>query len=179
MSDEELLQLLKADSEKGLRAVIDKYGGYVYRIAYSKLGSVCQREDIEEAVSDIFAAFYDYARGRGFELQSVQAYLAVIAKRRSINLYKKAIKRADVISFDEAEEFIGEADKTRELHYELIDAIKRLGEPDSEIILRRYFLGQKSREIARALRLRPNTVDKKISRGLKKLKTILEKEEQA
>ena len=40
-----------------------------------------------------------------------------------------------------------------------------------------YFLGQKSREIARDLNMKTNTVDKKISRGLKKLRAILEKEE--
>ena len=176
MNDEELLELLRADGETGLRAVLDKYSGYIYRIASSKLGSVASREDIEEAVSDVFALFYSYAKDRGFELPSVQAYLAVIAKRHCINLYKKAIKGIEEISYEQAQEFIGQSDKTSELHRELIDAIKRLGEPDSEIMLRKYFLGQKSREIAHDLGLKQNTVDKKISRGLKKLKTILEQE---
>lgn len=176
MNDAELMALLKADSEKGLRAVIDKYSAYVYKIAFSKLGSVCRREDIEEAVSDVFAYFYRYAQKEGFELPSVKAYLAVIAKRHCINLYKKRLGGEEHISFDESQEYIGEADSSNELHRELIEAIKRLGEPDSEIIMRKFFLGQKSREIARDLKLKTNTVDKKISRGLKKLKTILEQE---
>jgi RNA polymerase sigma-70 factor (ECF subfamily) len=48
-----------------------------------------------------------------------------------------------------------------------------LGEPDREIIIRKYYFGQKSKEIAGVLNLRENTVDKKISRGLKKLKILL------
>ena len=177
MTDSELLELLRADSEKGLRAVMDKYSAYVYTIVYSKLGQCASREDMEEAASDAFALFFQYARGRGFELPSVKSFLAVIAKRHSINLYKRSLGALETLSLDEAQEFIGEPDSSSELHHRLTEAVKSLGEPDSEIILRKFFFGQKSREIAKDLRLKPNTVDKKISRGLKKLKTILEQEE--
>ena len=49
-----------------------------------------------------------------------------------------------------------------------------LGEPDREIFLRKYYLGQRTKEIARALNLRENTVDQKVGRGLKKLWVWLE-----
>ena len=49
-----------------------------------------------------------------------------------------------------------------------------LGEPDREIFLRKYYLGQRTKEIARALNLRENTVDQKVGRGLKKLRVWLE-----
>ena len=67
MTDNELIMLLKNDPEKGLSEVVGKYSGYVYKIAYGKLSGVCRREDIEEAVSDIFMKFYglsprDYMR---------------------------------------------------------------------------------------------------------------------
>ena len=57
---------------------------------------------------------------------------------------------------------------------ELLEALEGLGEPDREIFLRKYYLGQRTKEIARALNLRENTVDQKVGRGLKKLRVWLE-----
>ena len=39
MTDSELIILLKNDPERGLAETVDKYSGYVYKIAYSKLSA--------------------------------------------------------------------------------------------------------------------------------------------
>ena len=91
MTDSELIILLKNDPERELAETVDKYSGYVYKIAYSKLSGVCRREDIEEAASDIFMKFYEYITTAEKPVAVVAPYLAVIAKRHSINLYKKHI----------------------------------------------------------------------------------------
>ncbi len=52
----------------------------------------------------------------------------------------------------------------------MINCIHSLGEPDSEIFIRRYYRGQSTKEIAEVFNLKENTVDKRISRGLKKLR---------
>ncbi|MBR1752062.1 MAG: sigma-70 family RNA polymerase sigma factor [Ruminococcus sp.] len=175
VTDTELLQLLKNDNEKGFRALMEKYTAYIFKIAYSKLSSVSSREDIEEAVSDIFVMFYRYALKKGFDIPSVGAYMGVIAKRRCINIYNSKIKGIDALPLEDVEDFLGSSDSSQ-LRLELIDAIESLGAPDSEIIMRKFFLGQKSREIAKDLGMKRNTVDKTISRSLKKLKIYLQKE---
>ena len=177
MTDLQLSELLKADPDEGLEKCLDKYSAYIYKIALSKLSSVSSKEDIEEAVSDIFLLFWEYGKKHEFDIPSVQAALAVIAKRHCINLYKKQLRQERELSYDEAEQYLGKPEPPDERKAELTAAIKRLGEPDCEIIMRKYFLGQKSREIARDLNMKTNTVDKKISRGLKKLRAILEQEE--
>lgn len=58
----------------------------------------------------------------------------------------------------------------KETRNELMKVINSLGKPNSEIILRRYFYGQSSKEIADCLKLKENTVNKKISRCLVKMK---------
>ena len=58
MNDKELLRLLKAEPERGLAQTVGQYSAYVYKIAFTRLGEVCSKEDIEEAVSDIFLAFF-------------------------------------------------------------------------------------------------------------------------
>lgn len=179
MTDNELIVLLKNDPGRGLSEVVGKYGGYVYTIAYGKLSGVCRKEDIEEAVSDIFMKFYEYFNSTEKPVTAVAPYLAVIAKRYSINLYKKHISKTELISFEEIADTVAyEADDsfTRQ---RLIDAVVSLGKPDSEIFMRKYFYGQKSREVAEALGMKTNTVDKIISRGLAKLRKILNEQEGA
>ena len=68
MEDNELLGLLKNSPQKGLAAVVKQYSAYVYKIAYTRLGRVCSREDIEEAVSDIFMRFFLASQNDGTEI---------------------------------------------------------------------------------------------------------------
>lgn len=84
MNDKELLMLLRSDPQRGLAQVVGQYGAYVHKIAYTRLREVCTREDIEEAVSDIFLMFYNIGKKTSFDMRSVQAVLSVIAKRHCI-----------------------------------------------------------------------------------------------
>ena len=61
----------------------------------------------------------------------------------------------------------------KESNSELIEAIKSLGEPDSEIIIRKYYLHQSSKDISKDIGIKVNTIDKKVSRCIQKLKKIL------
>ena len=45
MNDNELLDLLKKEPQRGLSAVVRQYSAYVMKIAYVKLGEVCTNED--------------------------------------------------------------------------------------------------------------------------------------
>ena len=59
----------------------------------------------------------------------------------------------------------------------LLEAIEALGEPDREILVRRYYLGQSAKEIGKAIKMRANTVDKRVERSLEKLRRQLRVEE--
>ena len=50
-----------------------------------------------------------------------------------------------------------------------------MGEPDSEIFLRRYYCNQSVAEIAAATRLHPENVKTRLRRGREKLKKLLKK----
>ncbi len=171
MNDKELLRLLKADPERGLAQTVGQYGAYVYKIAFTRLGEVCSKEDIEEAVSDIFLAFFEEGRKRGFDVRSVGGFLTVIAKRHCIDVFRRESRREKSASLDELENTLSEnaAPDT-----ELIEAIKQLGEPDRYIFIRKYWFGQSNADIARELGMKPGTLNTRISRGLDKLKKILE-----
>lgn len=180
MTDKELLGLLRSNPEQGLAAVVEQYSGYVLKIAYTRLSSVCSQEDIEEAASDVFLKFFEAAQKRDFVLESVRGMLSLIGGRHCINVFKKHCRRAEEVPLDETIEFAaGDATAPEQLdeHTALAKALHSLGEQDEEIFIRKYFFGQSSSEIAQRLGMKTNTVDKRISRGLVRLRKILEEEE--
>ena len=52
-----------------------------------------------------------------------------------------------------------------------MDAVKGLGEPDSEIIIRKFYLGESSKQISDRLSMTVSAIDTRTSRALKKLRT--------
>ncbi len=174
MEEKKLLRLLEQDPAKGLEAAVREYAAYVYKIAHTRLSDVCRKEDIEEAVSDIFVKFWQSGQRSGFRIRSVKAYLAVIAERHCIDVFRKACRTSDSVDYDTLENLISDGSPYSDI--ELADAIKRLGEPDSIILIRRFFFGQRSEDIGRELGMKTNTVNKRVSRGLEKLRKMLEED---
>ena len=174
MSDKELIELLKCSPEQGLAAVVIRYTAYVMKIVRTKLDNICTPEDMEETVSDVFFSFYQQGQKCGFEMRSIRAYISLIAERRCIDVFRQHIRRENTVTLDDAADtLISEKNDDYDM---LADGIKRLGEPDTSIFIRKYFYGQKTADIARELHMKPNTVDKRISRGLVKLRKIMEEE---
>jgi len=166
----ELMDLLDRNPELGLECII-----------HTKVSTVGTEEDIHECVSDVFMDFFLKKESMDQSKGSVKGYLAVIAKHKGIDLYRK-LSRAAGRSTDYKENWESLEDTrvnleqsviAREEKSLILGALNSLGEPDREIIIRKYYFGQKTKEIAGMLNLRENTVDKKISRGLKKLKILL------
>ena len=178
--ENEIFSLLIEKPEKGLEKLMKEYAAFVYTIVYGKLSGVCGKQDIEECVSDIFYELYRTRESIDPEKGSIKAYIAVLSKRRAIDAFRKLQNGDNVISIDEFEhDWIasdtdvetGAADReTGEL---LIQAIKALGFPDSQIMIRKYYFGQGAKDIARAMGLKENTVNKKVSRALAKLEKSL------
>ena len=59
-----------------------------------------------------------------------------------------------------------------ELRREVLNAIKSLGEPDSSILIRKFYFGESSKDIANALKLTVSNVDTRTHRSLDKLRKI-------
>jgi RNA polymerase sigma-70 factor (ECF subfamily) len=184
MTDEKLIDVLNTDSKIGLEQLMNDYIGLVYTIAYSKLHTVCTKEDIEELVSDIFFEFYRGINSLEASKGSVKGCLSVLAKRRSIDAFRKSRNRKYILLDDESfsDDIAGNENVEQNLlrnesNIELIKAINALGEPDSEIIIRKYYFEQSNKQIAEELKIKSNTVAKKASRGLNKLRYIIEEKE--
>ena len=177
MPDEkDLLTLLLNDPEQGLETIMDQYMAFVYAIVHGKLSGVCKKQDMEECVSDVFFEVYRTRSFIDLEKGSLKAYLAVVTKRRAIDVFRKQTGKVEDVSLDAFDhDWIAsnESVTDNETGDILVNEIKALGEPDSQILIRKYYFGQSAKAIARALGLKENTVNKRASRALAKLKDAL------
>ncbi len=175
MTDRELLLLISEDKVKGFSLMVDTYSGLVYKIVASVILSVGTREDAEECVSDTFLAFYNNLDDVDPEKGSIKGYLALIAKRRAINLYHtlKRQQYAEETFDDSTPAKTSDEVADYESRQALTKAVKALGEPDSTIVVRKYILGETAREISPKVGLSPEAVQKRLERSMDKLKTML------
>ena len=178
-TDKDLLLLLQNNPERGLDKLINIYSGLIYTIVYSKLAN-SSTQDIEECVSDIIFELYKNCSNIDLKKGSIKAYISIIAKRKAIDNFRKRDSKVQNISIDDEKQ--SDLPANTNIEVEIINAearniliqeINALGKPDSEIFIRKYYLGQSTKSIAKSLHLRENTVDKRVSRGLIRLRQSL------
>lgn len=177
MGDAELLELLRKKPEKGLKALIAQYGGLVYTVVRRNLPEAICAADAEVCASEVFSEFYldlsKYDPSKG----SIKAWLCVIARHNAIDLARRS---TEVLPLDEEiSADIGgislESDlEERELRRAVLSEVKSLNEPDREILLRKFYLGESSREIAARLKMSVSNVDTRTSRAVEKLRKTLD-----
>jgi len=176
MEDNELIELLKRDAEHGMAVLMKEYMGIVCTVVRGKLNGSFVTQDVEECVSDVFCEFYRKLDAYDPERGSVKAFLCVLAKHTAVDYIREHGARASLLSLEgEAAEgqflFSEKAEANeRELRERLLQEINSLQKLDREIIVRKYFLTQSSKEIAAALGMKVPAVDTRVHRILKKLR---------
>lgn len=174
MRDDEILALLRENPEKGLKTLAEQYGGLVYAVCRRNLGGASSA-DIEECAAGVFAEFYleldKYDPSKG----SVKAWLCTIARHNALDAARKTKEALpldeEILSEERTVE--GELEES-ELRRAVLDEVKSLPEPDREILLRKFYLGESSKEIAKRLKMSVSNVDTRTSRAVEKLRKRLE-----
>ena len=180
--DKKLLELIKKHPNKGMKLLMNEYGGLVFYVVQKRLPN--NINDVEECVSDVFIDFYSNINAVDLNKGSIKAFLVTIATRRAIDTYRRNSAHQEVYSLDEEHSFIEymlpkENNNPEELAIQkynedrLLQAVKDLGEPDSQILYRRYFMQQSVKEIAETLGMKSNSVSKRITRALSVLEERL------
>ena len=172
MNERAVLRRLRDGDTGALSEIIAFYTPYLYIVAANIMDPPLSREDVEEAVSDAFVQLWTHRAE--VVPGKLKAWLAVVARNRA----KDALRAArlsepldddllDIAAPGSMEKAVLYAELT-ELTREAVDS---LGEPDSEIFKRHYFLYQKTDEIAAVLDLNAATVRTKLRRGRERLRT--------
>jgi len=177
MKDSELIKLLHKDADCGLAELMKSYTGLVCSVIKGA-SSLFSSEDIEELASDVFFDFYKNIKKYNPALGSIKTFLCVTAKHKALDLARKRARENGNISMDDEETFLQFAEELAveeeffgvEERRALLLEIAALGEPDSEIITRKFFLCESSKAIAERLGTTVANVDVRTHRALAKLR---------
>lgn len=183
LKDEKMMRILKKEPSQGMDLLIETYGSLASYIIRHKLSSVCSQEDMEECIADVFVDFYKQLDKVDLSKGSIKTYISTIARRRAVDCFHTAMKKMEHLT--ELDETIYHTipDKApdpesavlmKESDSFLLREVEKLGEPDSEILFRRYYLDQSLAEIAGILGMKRPAVSKRISRALDKLRFRME-----
>ena len=177
MNDEKVRESVSRGQGDVMNYVIDKYSRLLWPIASAVLKNVGSEQDVEECVADAFIYFWQHPEKFDPARGSLKSWLCLVVRSRAVDRYRQ-ISRHGELPLEEAVLSVSaglqEELMSRETRQELIAAINALGEPGREILVRRYYYGQKPREIALALGMTVKQVDNFLYRAKRQLRQALE-----
>ena len=179
MEDRQILDLLFARSEQAISALSAKFGPSLHRLAHNFLPS---DEDAEESVNDTYLAVWNTVPPH--RPDPIAPYILRICKNIAISRLRTitAQKRsAYEVALDELSETVGRNTLERIISArmlgQVIDRFLDTGpKTDRVIFLRRYWYGDRVKDIARYVGLTENATSVRLNRMRHQLKNILIKE---
>lgn len=183
MEDHEIINLYLERDQRAISETSDKYGGFLWNIAWNILHS---HGDAEECVNDTYLRTWNAippTRPAVF-----RSWLGRITRNLSLDRWKqtKAIKRGG----DEMEMLLGELDtcipaphgtekvlEDQEIAELISNFLRTLPSESRIIFLRRYWYGESVMDIAEKLRCSQGKVKSSLFRTRNALRTYLEQKE--
>lgn len=176
MTDSEIISLMKRSPQQGHRALFEEYYSYVYAISVNILRGYGSAEDVEECVIDSFAAVINNISG-----EALKPFIGTVTRNKALNMRRTlAGTLGRNVSVDSDE--LGELPSSQRVDTDIeasertaliLQRIKELGEPDSVIIIQKYFYERNAKEIGRLTGLTPAAVRMRCMRAIKKLRSLL------
>lgn len=186
MTDHELIAEIARNPSAGMRILIEDYSSIVFGAVNSRLSGISSYDEIEACVSMVFTEFYFNLKKFDSRRCSIKTYLCSLARNKAIEEYRRAtrhrlrVRQEDDLLLELPDSFDMESvTEKRIIERQLLRAVDSLGNPDSRIIIRRYFYSQPSKQIAREMGMTDAAVRKRISRALARLKQLLEDDHDA
>jgi len=171
VQDGEFIKRIKKKPEKAMKELTEKYAGLVYAVIKGRLGNV-GAYIIEDCTADVFSDFYINLDKYDCTKCSIKTWLCIMARNKAIDILRK--EKTEILPLDEVDVF---DESTLEGNFEekekrlaVIEKIKKMEEPDKSILIRKYYIGQSSKEIAALLEMTVSNVDTRASRAIKRLK---------
>lgn len=185
MNDQKIVNLIREGDELGFICLENKYEKLLFYIAKGILGN--RIEDLEECVNDTYLKFWNNIEKYDSEKASLKTYLKIIARNTAINKLRDLSKHennrmSDDIS-DIAKYYIDNSQNVEKQVFSKEDLrilnilIKNLKSKDQEIIIRKYFYLQSSKNIAKSMNMTVTAVDSRLSRTRKALQSDFERED--
>lgn len=177
MNDEKTIIAIRNRSETAISEVINKYSKLLWSIAGAVLNNIGSIQDVEECVADTYVYLWEHPDNYDPQRGTLKTWLSIVARTQAVNRCREIAKRNTILLEDT--HFVNQLGIIDDILEEetrrtLLAVVNALGEPDREILIRRYYYNQKPREIAFALNMSSKQVDNHLFRTKIKLREALE-----
>lgn len=176
ISDEEIIEMYWQREEKAIEHTDEKYGKFLFRIAYNILGD---RSDCEECKNDTYLGVWNAVPPTRPVV--FPAFITRIMRRIAINLYKKKTSQKRVpseltVSMEELQnslhsgEYVDREYEAADLGKLISDYVKELSDREQYMFVGRYYMAESVQSLAKELGITVSAVYKaldKIKIGLK------------
>ena len=156
MHDRKMIDAILNRSEVAIVDAIDTYSKLLWSIAGAILNNIGSIQDVEECVADTFIYLWENPQKFDPQRGTLKSWLSIIAKTKAIDRCR-VITKSNTVSLEDTLliDGFGIVDDIiqEETRRALIAAVNALGEPDREILVRRFYYDQKPKEIALALNM--------------------------
>lgn len=178
MTDKEIMHKLRKRDAEVFEYIASQYNKLLWAVAGDILGRAGMAEDIEDCISDVYVKLLENPRAYDARKGPIKPYLVRLVKNRALDKYRTLSRAGTVPDWETA---VGEAADPlsevvrKEEAAQIQEVLRVVGEPDREILVRRYFYGEKPMEIARAMRLEKKRVENRLYQGKRKLRNMLDR----
>lgn len=176
MNDERMITAIKNRNEAAINEVITKYSKLLWSVAGAVLNNIGSIQDVEECVADTFIYLWEHPEKYNPQRGKLKTWLSIIARTQAVNRCREIAKR-NIVPLEDTDfiDQLGIVDTflEAETRRALLAAVNALGEPDREILIRRYYYDQKPKEIALALDMSVKQVDNRLYQTKLKLRESL------
>ncbi len=160
-----LIRSAARGNDEAAAILFQRHWTYVWRMAYRLLG---HRADADDCAQEAFAAAF--ANLESFEQRSsFRTWVTRIAINRGLNALRA--DKARSVSWLEAFPTDGEIDLAAS---QLLDALGRLPADRRSVVVMRYWLGYSIEEISEFLHIPSGTVNSRLARALRAMRSYLE-----
>jgi RNA polymerase sigma factor (sigma-70 family) len=170
-----VVQQIKLKNEDCIPYLLKTYGGLLNAIIQKYLQG--NQQDAEECLADVLVSIWFHIDSFDSTKNELKQWIAAIAKYRAIDYLRKSEKSKQNISKFEFDERVSSPPISKQIEFDMSCLLNELNDTERTIFEKYYVEGVPSREIANEFQTKESWVHNKLSRGRKKLKTILQKGE--
>lgn len=182
--DQEIVELLAAGDERGVELLVKHYEKLIRYIAVTILGN--REKTVEECINDVYLKIWKHGARYDYKKASLKTYLKAITRNTALNYLRQLKRLEELEGLDESDtlqsEYIDYSQNVEQqmIFREEVKALNRiiasLKKKEKELVLRRFYYLQSTKQIAEAMHMSENAVDSKLSRLRKKIKKRYNKE---
>jgi len=176
LNDRKMVAAIRNRSETAINEAINKYSKLLWSVAGMVLNNIGSVQDVEECVADAFIYLWEHPEKYNPQRGKLKTWLSIVARTQAVNRCREIAKR-NIVPLEDTDfiDQLGIVDTVLEAETRraLLAAVNALGEPDREILIRRYYYEQKPREIALALDMSVKQVDNRLYQTKLKLRESL------